>query len=179
MRKHVGFFGVILLVLLVDQASKAWVVNALAVGESRQVIRNVLYLTLTHNTGIAFGLMSGVGWFTTPLAILVMLGILWYRIQDRTHPTWREIGLGLLFGGALSNLIDRLRLGYVVDMFDFQIWPVFNVADSCISIAIVILLVSQFFHKSEEEKTTEWDGRMEGWKDGRAAEASEWESKSS
>lgn len=131
------------LVVLVDQAVKLWAVSALQLNESLPVISGVFHLTLTHNTGVAFGMAQGKGILTIPISILVMGGILYFRRHLPGSPRWRDLALSLLFGGALANLIDRLRLGYVIDMFDFQVWPVFNVADSAITVAILMLIAMQ------------------------------------
>jgi len=137
------FWLIAALVFVVDQASKYWVTSALNTFQSVPVIPGVLHLTRTHNTGIAFGLMDGKGWITIPLSLLVMGGIVVYL--RRAQPSrFVQVMLGLLFGGAAGNLIDRLRYGYVVDMFDLLVWPVFNVADIAITVALLGLVLLQF-----------------------------------
>jgi signal peptidase II len=145
------FWWVAWLVLVIDQASKGLVLWKMEPNDSLPVIRGIFHITLTHNTGIAFGMAQGRGWLTIPLAMLVMSAILWYRHRMTGPKRWNEILTGLLFGGALANLLDRLRLGYVVDLFDFQVWPVFNVADMAITSAIFIFIISQFFHDPDAQ----------------------------
>ncbi len=136
-------------VFILDQASKYWVVATLNTFQSVPLIPGVLHLTRTHNTGIAFGLLDGKGWITVPLSLIVMGGIVVYL--RRVKPSRFVQGmLGLLFGGAAGNLVDRLRYGYVIDMFDVLIWPVFNVADIAITVALLGLVALQFVHPRSE-----------------------------
>lgn len=107
------------------------------------MIPGVFHLTLVENTGVAFGLFRGQGFAVTlaTLAVLVGLGGSILRGVRPTAPPcrWMVLGLGLVLGGALGNLADRARLGAVVDFFDFRVWPVFNVADSCITVGAVLV----------------------------------------
>lgn len=148
------FWWIAGLVLVIDQASKGLALWKMELNESIPVIRGIFHITLTHNTGIAFGMAQGRGWLTIPLAVLIMSGILWYRHRMAGHKHWNEVLMGLLFGGALANLLDRLRLGYVVDLFDFHVWPVFNVADMAITSAILIFIISQFFHDPDAQTSS-------------------------
>ncbi len=149
------FWLVAAAVLVLDQASKQWVVSSLHPSQSLPVIPGVFHLTRTHNTGIAFGLLDGRGWLTVPLSLIVMGGIVLYL--RRAKPSRAvQVLLGLLFGGAAGNLIDRLRHGYVVDMFDLLLWPVFNVADMAITVALVGLVLMQLFgSRAESEQSAE------------------------
>ena len=120
----------------------------------------VLNLTLTYNEGAAFSFLADAGgwqrWFFVVLAcvvIAVLVGWL-YRLQQGAR--WLALALALIIGGALGNLIDRIILGKVVDFIDFYIgnwhWPAFNVADSAISIGVVILLLDALFMQSSDNK---------------------------
>ena len=96
-----------------------------------------------QNTGAAFSVLPQLHWFYLAVALVVSLYILFFGYRYGT--TWyRQVLIGMILGGALSNGVDRLVQGYVVDFIDFHFWPVFNVADSCIVIAIVVLLVLSF-----------------------------------
>ncbi|MBI4355133.1 MAG: signal peptidase II [Candidatus Omnitrophica bacterium] len=126
-----------LTVLGADQASKAWAVRTLGVGESWPLLPHCLHLTLVYNTGGAFGLLRGhTAWFLMlSFAATAMIGYqLWQTLRQR-RPATRELwALSLILGGAVGNGLDRLRLGYVIDFLDFRVWPVFNIADSAITI---------------------------------------------
>jgi signal peptidase II len=133
-------------IVLVDQLVKAWIVSAgtFEVGRSVQIVGDLVRITLSHNQGALFGLFQG----SAPLFALVSLAVLGIIVWYQAHAGQQvavSVALGLLIGGAIGNLIDRLRLGYVVDFVDAGIggfrWYTFNVADSAISLAIVLLIV--------------------------------------
>ncbi len=137
-----GFYLLALLIVIVDQAVKAWVRNSLAVGETIALWPGVFHLTYTQNRGMAFSLLEGA----TPLlatAALVVSGVI-IGVQRRAGnrmPLVYGLALSLPLGGAIGNLIDRVWLRYVTDLFDFRLinFPVFNVADSAITIGIALL----------------------------------------
>lgn len=137
------FWRAAIAVFLLDQLTKWWASASLTVDQPIPVLPPYFYLTLTHNTGIAFGLLEGRGWLTLPLTLCVAGGLIWYQ---RRHNPVRVVQLftGLLLGGALGNFADRIRLGYVVDMFDFVVWPVFNIADMAITCSLLGLIALQF-----------------------------------
>ena len=98
-----------------------------------------LQLSLTHNRGAAFGLLPG-GWLPVSATIAVCVVVCAYACAGGLHRApARSLPLGLIVGGALGNLVDRLRFGAVVDFVDLQIWPVFNVADAAITVGILVL----------------------------------------
>jgi signal peptidase II len=127
-----------------DRLSKIFFIHLLGLNESIAVIRNVFHFTLVHNTGIAFGLFkdSGSVFVVIPLILtgLLIYNIFYYRGTEHLTRTY-IMAFSLILGGAIGNLIDRITLGYVVDFIDFRIWPVFNVADSAITIGALIILI--------------------------------------
>ncbi len=130
----------LLTVALLDQISKAYIRSHLLVGASIPVIDNVFHITYILNPGAAFGIMAyRKGFFI--LVALVLVGVIGYfypRIPRNCYLV--KSGLGLMAGGAVGNVIDRIRTGYVVDFFDFRIWPVFNIADIAIVGGVACLL---------------------------------------
>ena len=144
------FWRATIAVFLLDQLTKLWATASLTLDQSVPVLPPYFYFTLTHNTGIAFGLLEGRGWLTIPLALCVASGLIWYHYRYKPRPAVQLL-TGLLLGGALGNFADRIRLGYVVDMFDFVIWPVFNVADVAITCSLVGLMALQFFGAREAD----------------------------
>jgi signal peptidase II len=129
------------LVILLDQATKAGVMRVLRAGESwpQAGIGRFVSLTLVSNTGAAFGIFRDYGSVFVVIALVVVAAILIYQ-RSLPRERWMLHGaLGLQLGGAVGNLIDRLRLGYVVDFIDFKFWPVFNLADSAIVIGVLAL----------------------------------------
>jgi signal peptidase II len=132
-------------VIVLDQVTKAWAVAVLTVGEPVDVLGSLLRLELVRNSGAAFSLATGMTWILTVIAAGAALVIV--RISRKLGSTWWAVGLGLLLGGALGNLLDRLfrapglGVGHVVDFLVLPHWPVFNVADMCIDTAGVLIVV--------------------------------------
>ena len=139
-------------VFLLDQLTKKYISANLSLGQSIAVIKNIFHLSLVHNRGVAFGLFNGWQPFFIILTSLVILYIVVdLCLNSKHYGISRRIAFGLILGGACGNLLDRLRLGYIVDFLDFRIWPVFNAADSAITIGM-ILLGLELFIKSKTKK---------------------------
>lgn len=133
--------GMSLLVLGIDQLSKRLVSRHLSLGEPWNPIaclRDLVSLTYVTNTGAAFGLLPDHGLFFIAIAAIVVIAILVYH-RHLPDKALVKASLGLQLGGALGNLTDRLRYGYVIDFIDFKVWPVFNLADSAIVIGVAVL----------------------------------------
>lgn len=127
-------------VLAADIISKYLVKRGLEPYESIPVIRNIFHITYVQNTGAAFSILKGKTFLFTTVSFVVILGIIFILIK---YPIKRKIFgivMGLILGGAIGNLIDRVRYGYVVDFLDFRIWPVFNIADCAIVIGVIVLV---------------------------------------
>jgi signal peptidase II len=129
------------LVLVLDQAAKAVVEDRLVPAQHVDLIGSVLGLTLAHNQGVAFGLADGggVALIALTLGALLFVGVLFAR--NPTRP-WMWVAVGLLAGGALGNLADRIRADAVTDYVDFLAWPPFNLADVAIVVGVAILALS-------------------------------------
>ena len=136
---------VAILVILLDQATKEWVRGAFSLHESVPVIPGFFHLTYIRNTGAAWGMFSGQNLALAVLAFAMLVALVLFRRQFLPPGRVHRVALGLLCGGIVGNLFDRLRLDYVVDFLDFfhRGWhfPAFNVADSaiCIGVAIYVL----------------------------------------
>ena len=135
-----------LLVIVLDQVAKALVEANLFAGEQVE-LWGPLDLTLAHNEGVAFGLASGGGALLIALTVaaLVFVGVLFARNPTRPG-MW--VAVGLLAGGALGNLIDRVRAGHVTDFVDVLSWPPFNLADVAITLGVAVLALS-YLNESE------------------------------
>jgi signal peptidase II len=160
-RNHLTLFGLLaaLVVLAADQASKYWVLHGLdlpAVGQI--VLLPVLNLTFVRNSGVTFGLLSGSGTWSylvlagVALAVVVALGA-WLR---RAESLLVAVSLGAIAGGAVGNVIDRLRFGSVVDFIDAHLgawhWYVFNVADAAIVCGVAALVLESVFPLSRRRE---------------------------
>jgi len=134
-------------ILFLDQLSKFLVTHNLLVDHSFPVIKGVFHLTLVHNRGAAFGILKN----QIPLFVvtaIVAIFMICANLKNNKEGKLYSISLGLILAGALGNLIDRLFSGYVIDFLDFRIWPVFNLADSAITIGAILLGYSICIHKS-------------------------------
>jgi signal peptidase II len=146
--------AVVLLVLVSDQISKYLVFSNLNYGQSWNPIESLTpWVSITHvtNTGAAFGLFPDRGSLFVVIPVIVVAAIIFYYRQLPAGQWWIKVSLGLQLGGALGNLLDRLRMGYVIDFIDFKIWPVFNVADSATVIGVAILAYYLLQDRDEEE----------------------------
>ncbi len=141
-RNTLIFVLVAAVVVLLDQVLKATVVGLMEPGRAVVVIPHFLWLTYTTNTGAAFGLLRGSGQVVFLMAlIIVVLMLAWFFWSRGRMGAWAFAGLGLIIGGAVGNLVDRLFRGRVVDFIDFSWWPVFNLADIAIVAGVIIILL--------------------------------------
>lgn len=107
---------------------------------SLPIIKNIFHITLVENTGAAFGILQGKTNLLIYMGIVFILIFLFIVRREKDKGKLVYFSYGLILGGALSNIYDRIFRGFVIDYIDLRIWPVFNIADSCISIGIIILL---------------------------------------
>ena len=140
------FFLIGLLIVVADQFSKTWIRTNLPEGRSL-FETGFLRITHVHNTGAAFGLFPDQSLALIVVALIGITAILAYvlviyRYFPLPDGMLGKLALGLVFGGTLGNLIDRLRFGYVIDFIDFGFWPAFNVADSAITVGVIIFAYS-------------------------------------
>ena len=145
MRKRI--VRVSLTVLFIDIISKLLISHFMIVNESIDVINNFLYLTYVKNDGVAFSLLGGNRVFII-IMCLIILGFIIYYIGNNKINLLDSIGFGLVIGGALGNLIDRVIYGYVIDFIDIYVfdynYPIFNIADMGVVIGVIIILISSF-----------------------------------
>ena len=143
-------------VVLLDQVSKEMVLRSIPLNTIVPVVDGFFNLTHIHNPGGAFGLMAGLGPVMRSIIFLFIsslaVGLIFYLYQKTpARHAWLAAAFALVFGGAIGNLIDRIRFGKVIDFLDFYLghlhWPAFNVADSAISIGIGIFLFHVVFKK--------------------------------
>lgn len=146
----------IILFLVLDQVSKYMVAAKLA-AQNIEIIHNFFYITYAENTGMAWSLLSGKQAFFC-LAAAVAIGVMiWYLIYKNPNRL-TQFALAMMISGAAGNLIDRLLLGYVRDFLHFYIFtydfPIFNVADSCLTIGVILLILASFLEDGKHEQTT-------------------------
>jgi len=154
-------------VLLVDQLTKWWVLSTFRLYESLPVIPGFFDLTFVTNTGAAFGMLAGeqniwrqIFFVSMTMTALVVLCFAFrhYRHAGKLY----VLGIGLVSGGALGNLVDRLRFGHVVDFLDFYIkshhWPAFNVADSSITVGVALFLLAGYLESRNNDHSDQKSG---------------------
>ncbi len=137
------FVGLVVGIVVVDQLVKAWVVGAFSVGVPVDVLGELLRITLVHNSGALFGMFQGRADLFAIVSLGVIALIVWYESRAGSN-LLVSVALGLLLGGAIGNLIDRIQHGYVIDFVDMGIgsWRfyTYNVADSAITVSILLLI---------------------------------------
>ncbi len=149
-----------ILVILLDQITKLLIVNNLSEGEAVSIIRDLLYFQFVYNEGGAMGTSLGPSWLYTILTLAALALIIRYFIKDKTDGASIKLPLTLIFGGAVGNLIDRIRLGKVIDFIDADFpdipfigitrWWTFNVADAAITCGLVIFVIGFFLGKKPD-----------------------------
>jgi len=137
---------------LLDQFTKNWVIHNVDPSEPRPVLANHYFdLVNVTNDGAAFGSFKGNNGFFIGLSCLALLFVVSLLVRRRQRDTWRDVSLGLLLAGILGNLTDRLLHGHVIDFILMNLrfwpanpWPAFNIADSCICVAVICFLIHSF-----------------------------------
>ncbi len=163
LKEKYKIFGVVIfLSVLFDQISKQAILNRFFLGESVPVIPDLFNFTYVRNKGAAFGFLHSAPeafrapfFLAVPLIAIVVLGFLFHKLKP--HEKLSAWALSLILSGALGNLIDRVRFGYVVDFIDFYYepwghWPAFNIADSAIVVGVSILFIQSLFSQDGSKK---------------------------
>jgi signal peptidase II len=130
--------SIVFVILSLDQASKAFISGKIQLNQTVPLINGVLDITLVHNRGAAFGILRNQVYLFIITAIAAVV-LIYFALKNNRHNKYHVVCLSLILAGAIGNLIDRLRFGYVIDFLNFYIWPVFNIADSAITIGAVFL----------------------------------------
>jgi len=153
------WLGLSAIIVVADLATKAWISSSFAPGEVLKVTP-FFNLVLVYNTGAAFSFLASAGgwqrWFFMGVSVVVSIAIVWMLSRRDNHPLV-SAALALVLGGALGNLYDRVTLGHVVDFVQLHAagyyWPAFNVADSAITIGVVLLVWDSLVGKNQEVRT--------------------------
>lgn len=132
---------------MADQATKAAAIVGLSHLPTTPIVPGFFHLTLVLNPGVAFGWFSRCGLWVTAAALAIVGGLLLSLMRRKEPDRDGMIPLALILGGAVGNLVDRLRVGSVVDFLDFRVWPVFNLADSCITVGVILILARILLRK--------------------------------
>ena len=135
-----------------DQLSKIWIRNALGLGQQSDFVPGWIHFEHVHNYGAAWGAFAGQKWLLIVFTAVVVVGMLVFAREVVKRGRITALGFGLILGGALGNLLDRIWQGYVTDFLDLdtpigilQTFPVFNVADSCLTVGVILLIGASLF----------------------------------
>lgn len=150
------YYFISLLLIIVDQLTKHKIRVGMAVNESLPIFNDVFHITYVQNFGAAFSILQGKQAFLIGITLIALIGMLLYMsIKIRKNHWLLTLSLSFIIGGGLGNLIDRIRMGYVVDFFDFRVFPVFNVADICVCLGCGMLILYVFFFESPGKREKE------------------------
>ncbi|MDD5281182.1 MAG: signal peptidase II [Candidatus Omnitrophica bacterium] len=134
-------------VIFLDQLSKSFATRFLQLNTPVSLIKNFLYITLVHNHGAAFGMLKNQLFLFVSISFFAILFI-FLQLKNKKNPFIFKLSLSLILAGSAGNLIDRLRFGYVIDFLDLRFWPVFNLADSALTIGALLLSWELLFNKN-------------------------------
>ncbi|WP_294519950.1 signal peptidase II [uncultured Anaerovibrio sp.] len=144
-------FGLGLIVFIIDQLVKGYITASMHLGQSVPVIKNYFYITYVLNPGAAFGIFENQRLFFIGVALVLLGVVIYFRKQLMKEHMLVQYGVGLLVGGAIGNLYDRLQNGLVVDFLDFRFWPVFNIADVAICVGAGLIMFDICFRRQEND----------------------------
>lgn len=140
-----------LVVVIMDQLSKFYIQTHMVLGMSVPVLEDVFHITYILNPGAAFGLFEHQTAFFVMIAAGMVIATLYFYPKIPKQYKLLRFGMGLMVGGALGNVIDRIKTGYVVDFFDFRIWPIFNIADAGIVCGVGCIIFTILYLYKEDE----------------------------
>lgn len=142
-QKNRLFWMAALIAIVIDRLTKFWVVHNFTLTQTVPLWRDVFHFTYVTNTGAAFSMFAGSNWLRW-LSLIVSLGLIALALWGPKMNLWEQAGYGLILGGAIGNGIDRFATGEVIDFLDFRLirFPIFNLADVCINIGIICLLMA-------------------------------------
>jgi len=135
--RSVVFLLIALTVVILDQISKMIVQALMSKGQSIAVLKGVFHITYTTNTGAAFSILQGYSGLLVWISVMAIGAIIYF--YDRLDKK-EFILVAFVLGGIIGNLIDRISYGHVIDFIDFRIWPVFNIADSAVTVGVILLV---------------------------------------
>ena len=140
-KKYITIFSIALIIIFSDQLTKFLIRKNLQLNESIQIIKSIFHLTYLNNTGSAFSLFQGYNLFFIIFSVIVIIAIIHFVKKIKESQKLMQLAVSLLLGGTFGNFIDRIIYGKVTDFIDFRIWPVFNVADSAVTVSVIIFII--------------------------------------
>ena len=140
-RRYFTVFSAALIIIIIDQVAKLLIKANFQLNQTLPIINNIFHLTYIRNFGAGFGILQQQRWILVFISIMVIGFIFYYLDKINKQERFLQIIAGFVLGGTIGNLIDRALYGYVTDFLDFRIWPVFNFADSFVTIGVIGLII--------------------------------------
>jgi len=140
-RRYLTVFSTALIIVIIDQIAKFLIKTNFQLNQTLPIINNIFNLTYIHNFGAGFGILQQQRWVLIFVSIIVIGFILYYLDKINGKEILLQLLFGFILGGTIGNLIDRVIYGYVIDFLDFRVWPVFNFADSFVTIGVIGLII--------------------------------------
>ena len=155
-KKHLtskSLFFISIIVILIDQLSKFWIVQAIGKNKAVTLIPHVINIRLVRNTGAAFSLLENSTYFLGILSFLVSIGLILWIWRSKKMPIMKGLGFSFLLGGCIGNGLDRWLLGYVNDFIELIpiSFPIFNAADIAINLALICLIIDNMSKQSSQQ----------------------------
>jgi len=139
--KYIVVFSTALIVILFDQITKFLIRINFQLNETFPIIKNIFHLTYIYNFGAGFGILQQQKWILIFISLIVIGVIFYYFDRIKEKEILLQVLVGFVLGGTIGNLIDRVIYGFVIDFIDFRIWPIFNFADSFVTIGVIGLII--------------------------------------
>lgn len=139
--KYITIFSIALVVVLIDQIAKFLIKTSFQLNQSLPLINNFFHLTYIHNFGAGFGILQQQRFILIFISLIVVGVILFYLDRIKDKESLLQVFVGFALGGTIGNLIDRVAYGFVIDFLDLRIWPIFNFADTFVSIGAIGLVI--------------------------------------
>ena len=160
MKKYSKLTLISIIILIIDILSKVLIKHFILLGSRITIIPNILYITYVRNTGAAFSILRN-NTFILIMLTIVIIGFLFFYLKDKEIRKLENIGYGLILGGAIGNLLNRIIYGYVIDFIDIYIfkydYPVFNIADIAIVVGVLLLIIDIIRGEKDGNKSRNTD----------------------
>lgn len=139
--KYLIIFSTALTIILIDQIAKFLIKANFDLNQNLQIIKNIFHITYINNFGAGFGILQQQTSILISISLIVIGVIFYFMDKVKNKELLLQLLIGFILGGTIGNLIDRIAYGYVIDFLDFRIWPIFNFADSFVTIGVIGLIV--------------------------------------
>ena len=139
--KYITIFSIAIIIILIDQITKFLIKTSFQLKESLLIIKNFFHLTYIHNFGAGFGILQQQHLILIFISLIVVGVIFYYLDKIGEKEKLLQILVGFILGGTIGNVTDRIAYGFVIDFLDFRIWPIFNVADSFVTVGVIGLVI--------------------------------------